>query len=440
NEVRARFESNLQAILEMAEIAGVPVALCTVGVNLADSPPFGSGVGPDLKDAERQTRARLIDDAMQAAVTGEFDRSLEVLETAGQIGGSSADIEFLRGKVLAAAGRQVEALKAFTLSRDLDRLRFRADSSINRMIRKAVQSADDRTVVLADVEKRMEAEASDGVPGREFFYEHVHLTFGGTSIVAREIVRALAAGRLSSPFGDDAAQELPDDGALARRLALTGWSTVRLGSEVLDRMKRAPFTGQLGHEATVQTIEEDLRRRSSLVGPEGLVRTRATLSGAVERHPDDWFHAYNLALLLRQIGDNEGAIRHLRKVLGLRPTFSLARRELGRALLRTGRPEAAVTAFRRVVAVHPFSGEALTDLGAALVAAGQLGVAVDPLEQALKLEPENVTALYHLALAQASKGEGGRRQAIEHLEAVLSLDPGHSDAADVLRALEGPGR
>ncbi|RLE26969.1 MAG: hypothetical protein DRJ65_04260 [Acidobacteria bacterium] len=436
-KVQERFAGNLSAILDLAEDAGVPVVLCTVGVNLADSPPFGSGGRTALSGAQPEARDRLIGEAMRAALTGETDRALRLLGEFGGISNPSADIEFVRGRILLAAGRQPEALMAFRLSRDLDTLRFRADSSINRIIREVFEQADDTSVVLADVEKAMEGAAVDGVPGRRFFYEHVHLTFEGTSVVAREIIRALAGGRSSVSFGDHSAQELPDDSVIAHRLALTGWSTVRLGSELLERMKRAPFTEQLGHEATVRAIEEDLRKRAPLVGPEGLIRGRKTLSQAVKDHPDDWFHAYNLALLLRQLGDNKGAIRQLRTVLGLRPTFSMARRELGRALLRTGRPEAAVTAFRRIVGLHPFSAEALTDLGVALVVAEQRGDAVGPLEKALKLEPENITALYHLALAQASADEAGRLLAIEHLQAVLALEPEHRDAAKVLRALEG---
>lgn len=439
-QVRSRFAGNLQAVVDMAQEAGVPVVLCTVGVNLADCPPFGFGGGPNLTEADRQARARLIDGAMRAAGKNEFDGSLEVLGKAGQIDDSSADLEFLRGKVLLAAGRQDEALKAFTRSRDLDRLRFRADSSINRMIRDTAERADPSIVVLADIEKAMEAAALDGVPGGSFFYEHVHLTFEGTSVVAREIIRALAKGMPSAPFGDQPAQVLPDDIVIAQRLALTEWANLRLGSEILDRMKRPPFTHQLGNEAMVREIEKDLGQLELIVGPDGPARSEATLSLAVERDPADWFHAFNLALLLRTVGSEEAAVRYLRRVLGMRPTFSMARQELGRALLGTGRPMAAVTVFRRVVEVHPYSVEALTDFGVALVAANQGAEAVRPLERALKLEPENVSALYHLALASASEDEAGRRKAIEYLRRVVSLDPSHRDAPAVLNALEGSGQ
>ncbi|MEN8165159.1 MAG: hypothetical protein ABFS37_13595, partial [Acidobacteriota bacterium] len=304
-QVRTRFSGNMRAIVDMAENSGVPVVLCTVGVNLADSPPFGSGGGSGLTEAERHAQAKLIDEAMRAAVKGESDNALAALGDAGQIGGASADIEFLRGKVLLGAGRQNEALKAFTLSRDLDRLRFRADSSINRIIREAADTAGSSSVMLADVERAMRVAASDGVPGRKFFYEHVHLTFEGTSVVAREIIRTLAEGASGAPFGTEAAQAVPDDSVVARRLALTGWSQARMGSEILERMKRAPFTHQMGHEATIRAIEQDLGILAPFTGPEGLTRTRTTLSRAVESDPDDWFHAYNLGLLLRQLGDEE---------------------------------------------------------------------------------------------------------------------------------------
>lgn len=440
-EVRARFADNIGAIVAMAEDAGIPIILCTVGVNLADSPPFGSGGGQGLNEAQRQAQDDLIDRALQAAAEGTIDSALARLDEAAQIGSAPvADIEFLRGRLLLASGRQDEALKAFALSRDVDRLRFRADSSTNTSIRESVRQANRDSVILADVERAMEEASSNGVPGREFFYEHVHLTPEGTSVVAREIIRAMAENMAAVPFAEQAPRNLPDDGAVARRLALTGWAQVRMGAEILDRIQRAPFTQQMGHQATLRTIERDLRMMGPWMGPEGLTKTRAILTEALERDPDDWFHSFNLALVLRQMGDDESAVRYLRSVLALRPTFSTARRELGRALIRTDRPEVAVTVFRRVLEVHPYSVEALTDLGVALVAAEMGAEAVRPLERALLLEPENVSALYHLALARASEGESGRGVAIGHLKRVLGLDPSHRDAATVLNALEGEGQ
>lgn len=437
-QVRTRFADNIRSIVAMAEDAGIPIVLCTVGVNLADSPPFQSGGGPDLTEVQRQAQADVIDSALQAAAEGTISSALALLGEAAKIGSEPvADIEFLRGRLLLASGRRADALNAFTLSRDLDRLRFRADSSINTMVREAVQRADSDAVMLADVERAMEESSSNGVPGRDFFYEHVHLKFAGTSVVAREIIRAMAENMPAVPFAKQAPRTLPDDSAVARRLGLTGWSQVRMGSEILERMRRAPFTGQMGHEATLGASEQSLRAMAPWMGPEGLAKTRAMLTEALEHDPDDWFLVYNLALLLRHMGDDDGAVRHLRSVLALRPTFSMARRELGRALIRTNRPKVAVTVFRRVLEVHPYSVEALTDLGVALVAADQGAEAVRPLERALMLEPENVSALYHLALARASEGEAGRRTAIKHLRRVLALDPSHRDAATVLNALEG---
>jgi hypothetical protein len=137
---------------------------------------------------------------MQAAAAGKYDASMGMLRDASQVAGDSADVEFLRARVLLAAGRRGDALDAFSAARDQDRLRFRADSTINGIIREAVHEVDDPTIVLADVEKAMERTAPGGIPGAAYFLEHVHLTFEGTSVIAREIVRTLSENMAMSPF------------------------------------------------------------------------------------------------------------------------------------------------------------------------------------------------------------------------------------------------
>ena len=79
---------------------------------------------------------------------------------------------------------------------------------------------------MADAERGLAARAPDGrgLPGCEFFYEHVHLNFDGNYAVAamvfEQVVRAIEA--------DEARQaailaRIPSRPACAERLALTGW-------------------------------------------------------------------------------------------------------------------------------------------------------------------------------------------------------------------------
>ena len=86
------------------------------------------------------------------------------------------------------AGRQ-EAREQFVAARDLDALRFRADSRINAIIREVAAEQEAAGVRLADAEQSLANSdlAVGGIPGEGLFYEHVHFTFDGNYLLARAV-------------------------------------------------------------------------------------------------------------------------------------------------------------------------------------------------------------------------------------------------------------
>src|SRR4029077_20260954 len=79
-----------------------------------------------------------------------------------------------------------EAEKRFALARDLDTLRFRADGQINEIIRSVAGAAAPR-VELIDAEQMFGEASPHGIPGRELFYEHVHMNPHGNYLLARAL-------------------------------------------------------------------------------------------------------------------------------------------------------------------------------------------------------------------------------------------------------------
>ena len=77
--------------------------------------------------------------------------------------------------------------RAVRLARDLDALRFRADSRINAIIREVAAEQEAAGVRLVDAEQSLAKSdlAVGGIPGDGLFYEHVHLTFDGNYLLAR---------------------------------------------------------------------------------------------------------------------------------------------------------------------------------------------------------------------------------------------------------------
>lgn len=84
----------------------------------------------------------------------------------------------------------------------------------------------------------------------------------------------------------------------------------------------------------------------------------------------------------------------------------------------------ALAAQRAVVASHPGDPKVLNDLGNLLVLDGKLQEAEETYRRSLELAPENPTTRYNLALVLAELEQ--RRPAIQELEEVVRIDPGHA--------------
>ncbi|HUJ27352.1 MAG TPA: hypothetical protein VLW85_15110 [Myxococcales bacterium] len=267
--VYANFAANLRDMIDAARSSGARVLVSTVPTRLRDFAPFA---------------------------------------------GEQALAEYRAGHLVAA--------------RDLDTLRFRADSRINAIIREVAGP------LLVDGEAALGA-----APGAESFWEHVHLTPRGNYALASVFFRGIAG---APPLAEDACEQ---------RLALTGFDRYRIAREVLRRLEHPPFTGQADHAqqvAAVEAVRDDGAR-------EEFDATDAAYRAAIAAWPDDpWLH-YDYAVLLdtrdvffaRRGGRDEvRAIPQYEAALRLLPQWADARYRFSRALLRAGRPDDAAAQCR----------------------------------------------------------------------------------------------
>jgi hypothetical protein len=96
---------------------------------------------------------------------------------------------------------------------------------------------------------------------------------------------------------------------------------------------------------------------------------------------------YNLANVLRDKGDMQGAIAAYQKVLAAQPEHVWSLHNLSMVLQRVGRHEEAVRMARREVAAAPDSAGAQNNLGNALKGINQRGQAIEAFQAALELDP-----------------------------------------------------
>src|SRR5207302_3711179 len=131
-----------------------------------------------------------------------------------------------------------EAAAKFSRARDLDTVRFRADTTINETTRQVAGGLAAEGVHLLDVEHEFAVTCPDGIPGEDVFFEHVHLNFHGNYLLARSVLHKLREVLPLSPQGRDE----PSESECAERLAYTGWDEYQDAAHVGEIFRQPPFT------------------------------------------------------------------------------------------------------------------------------------------------------------------------------------------------------
>jgi tetratricopeptide (TPR) repeat protein len=434
------FRSNLSDVARLSRGSDTPLVLCTVGVNLRNTAPFASLNHRGLEGNALEEWRRHFSNGVALQEAGRFLDAAESFGAALEIDDEYAELHFRLAQCRWEMGDFVAAREAFVRARDLDTLRFRADSTINAIIREIAASAGE-DVRLLDVANHFSAVAPDGIPGGEFLYEHVHLSFNGAYVTARALVDEL------EPVLPPWVQErravgipLPTDVECAARLVFTGLSQHEIGLQILDRMRRPPFVNQPGHEARYAAFEEQITPLEAFTRPPRLERVLDHYERLIEDHPADWILRYNLAsALVRYAKRPDLAEVHYREVTQRVPTFGRGHAFLGDTLLAQGKAEEAAESYRRSLAYHPVTSPLWIGLGAALAQSGEREEACRCYGRAAEVDPGDSLAhrLRGECLLDLDTGEGRNRdRAVEHLRRAVELDP--EDAA-ARRALERAG-
>ena len=197
---------------------------------------------------------------------------------AAQSHADSANAAFWLGKALAAQGKNAEALTAFQRARDLDALRFRADSEIHQRL-----SAQGETTPFVDGVAVLAAADSNGIPGHEHFYEHVHLTFAGNY----ELAKAFAA-KAEELLGLKSGQAWLTADACAEALGLTPFHQRQIIQEMRGRLNSPPFDAQSGHAARdARLAAEESALAAQMTAAMGQ-RAIAGFEKRIAADPDDW--------------------------------------------------------------------------------------------------------------------------------------------------------
>jgi tetratricopeptide (TPR) repeat protein len=423
--VYSNMRQNLTDICRLARGAGAPVILSTVAVNLRDCPPLGSRHRSGLAAAELARWQAIYQEGVELEARSQWREAVARYEAAARLDERFADLQFRLGRCLAAAGRTPEASERFALARDLDVLRFRADTRINALIREVAAAQKASGVYLADSEQALarSALAPDGIPGRDLFFEHVHLTFDGNYLLAMTLLDqvALALPKLASASKQG---PIPSRLQCAEALALTAPDEYKMAAAMELMTSHQPFTGQMDHaryQAAAHQRSESLRLGLT---PQVMRAAWQTYTTALAAAPDDWRLHEGFAMLASACARPEVAVTQLRTVIAQVPWVAEAHSNLGAVLADLGQVDEAITHYQQALAIQPNLAEARYNYGNALAGRGRIEEAMEQYQKGLDTNPDE--ADYHHNLGTLLAGRARHDEAISHFQSAVTLRPGEA--------------
>jgi tetratricopeptide (TPR) repeat protein len=352
HRVYRHFERNLEDLVATARQAGVPVILCSVATNLKDCPPFASlnRVSLSTQDQERWQARYAEGSALESK--GDLQTAMEAYEDAAAIDDDHAELCYRRARLALRIGDRENAMGLFRRARDQDALQFRTDSMLNEAIRKVAGALSNQNVHLLDAEELFFRRSSEGIPGNEFFLEHVHFNPEGSHILARAV-----AAKTAEVLGFAAATEAEEDWLTSEEclalLGFTAWNRWEIMAEILDRMEQPPFTQQIDHERQVEDLRNRVTALRAATKPVQLELAVRQAASAVDRRPKDADLRWNLAQLLELAGQASAAEEQWRAVIALQPHAHLPYYNLAKMLEIQGRSAEARDLYAASLARKP---------------------------------------------------------------------------------------
>ena len=304
--VYENFATNLRDIVAVARRSGVPVLVSTVASNLKDCAPFASQHREGIREDELRSWEGLVQQGAGLEHEGSYAEALKLYLSAADIDPQYAELQFRIARCLWAIGDFAGAKERFVRARDLDTLRFRADSRLNEIIR-ALAGAGPGVGVVDSAAVLAGASAHE-VPGSELFYEHAHMNPRGNYLLARALFLQIDSMMPAELRRSAAAAGVPSQEECERLLAFTPYDRLRVAGLVLGKLARPPFTNQLNH------FEEVHRTKNEAEGSTDYGEIVAEYQWAILQNPQDRLLHLNYGFLLHRY-DPAAAQQELRLAL-----------------------------------------------------------------------------------------------------------------------------
>ncbi len=420
--VYSHFEQNLRDICNVGIRVNANVLVSNVGCNLKDSAPFASQHRNGLTDSEKKAWEEHYLESIVHETAGELEEAVAGYLAAEQIDDAFADLQFRLGRCCWRLGQYQKARDRYTLAREYDTLRFRADTQINKVIRSVAEGREPEGVYFVDTVKALEANSPHGIPGNELFYEHVHYRFEGNYILAKtmfEQVKGMLPEKITKHKKDLPTLTLAD---CQDRLVYTAFERCYRAESVLeDLVNKPPFTNQSYHDELITALENEAEHFRQDIQP-SQEKTRALYDQQISLHPQDWRLRWKRAVFSAQDASKLGYVAmEFKKVLQYLP-YDKAYRGLLPILIMQNKLDEAESCGRELVKMKPTSEYAYFYLGDIYRKKGDDRKAIKYFSECIDLKPDGSPLVYEY-LAEAFERTGKPKKAIKVLYKAIEHSP-----------------
>lgn len=432
------FEKNLLDMLLVAQKAGVPAIVSTVGANIKDCAPFASLHRPGLSEKAIQRWEALVQEGEALREQGSYIQALKRFQQAELMDPDYAELQYRMGRCYWAMWDFTKARAHYAKALELDTLRFRADSRINGIIRRVAEGKSDQGIHFVDSLQVIEANSPESTPGEELFYEHVHLNFHGTYLVARSIFKQIQRILPAWVSRRGIGKAVLSEHECKQRLAYTGLDRLLIAEGLHYQIKQPPFTNQLYNSQQEKKIASEVRTLESRYSRgKGLQESLAQYKLALKNGDSHYHLLHGYARLQHDHLKNptEAEIQWQR-IIARYPQSSEILGRLGTALSAQGRHAEAERYYRSALTYNPRSTIMLANFGNLMLAKREVNQAITYYRDAIDIDPRNETAHSNLGKALLLKPDDpeSRRQAVQHLKKAFEISPDHSLVRENLAA------
>ena len=198
-----------------------------------------------------------------------------------------------------------------------------------------------------------------------------------------------------------------------------------------------PMHAQRPEERPPDAVEQFRQAVQSQAGNQKLDAARGYMR-ALQLQPGFFEAAFNLAVVLQEMGQGEEAIACYRQALHLKPNYAPAWGNLGVALRDAGQNRDAIDCFHQALGCEPEAPDVLNNLGNALRAEEESALAIACFHAALRRSPANAGIMANLG--NALREVGRVDEAAETLQHAIQLQPDYAEAhwdLAAIRLLQG---